>query len=174
MSFLSQPLSFISIPPQRTFAGFSGYVTINETTTDALEITQQPIQNGASIADHAFKKPIGFSAQYLFSDNLTQSLSGLYTALQNLQVSFTPFSVITPKRTYSNMLLAILGQTTDKKTENCLSLNLSFQEALIVSVGTTIVPRSQLRNPGSNGGTTSVGNKSALLVTAQGIGAAFQ
>jgi len=170
MSFLSQPITLFSIGPQRSFGGISGYVTITENAIDAIEITQQPVQQGASIADHAFKKPVSFSIQMLFAHNLTQSLATIYQNLLALQSTFTPFNVVTPKRTYYNMLFSALGQTTDKKTENCLAINATFQEVIIVPVATTVVPRSQLKNPGSNGGTQSGGKQSTLYSLKQGIG----
>jgi hypothetical protein len=208
MSFISQPLTFISIPPTRSFAGISGYVTINENTNDSLEITQQPVQQGASISDHAFKKPVSLSIQILFGNNIlksiaglsvtvpafTQSLSDIYNTLLALQQpqapapvavpgpvqpggaapqfvglpSIQPFTVVTPKRTYYNMLLATLGCTTDKKTESVLAINCTFQEVIIVPITTTNVPPSQLKNPGSNSGTQNVGSKSVLYVASGG------
>lgn len=173
MSFIIQPQTFFAIGPTRSFGGISGYITIQESTTDALEITQQPVQQGAAIADHAFKKPVAFSAQLMFEASLLgKSLQQIYQDLLTLQSSFEPFNISTPKRTYYNMLFAALGVTTDKKTENVLAINASFQEVILVPVTTTIVPRSKLRNAGNNGGTQSGGKKSALLSLAQGIGAA--
>lgn len=172
MSFIVQPQTLFAIGPSRSFAGIKGYCIITENATDAIEITQQPVQQGASIADHAFKKPGSFSMQIQFQASLFgQSLAQIYQSLLTLQSSLQPFDVITPKRTYSNMLFASLGQTTDKKTENVLSIAASFQEVILVPVLATNVPRSQLRNPGANAGTQAVGKKSALLSLAQGIGA---
>lgn len=170
MSFLGQPLSFFSIGPTRSFAGISGYVTIQENTTDKLTITQQPVQQGASIADHAYKEPVPLSVQMQFSDNLTQSLSQIYQQLLDLQSSLVPFNVVTPKRTYYNMLFASLGVTTDKKTENVLAINASFQEVILVPIVTTNVPKSQLKTPKINQGVQSVGQKSAILTFVQGLG----
>jgi hypothetical protein len=173
MSFIVQPQTLFAIGPSRSFGGIQGYCTITENAVDAIEITQQPVQQGASIADHAFKKPVSFSMQIQFQASLFgQSLAQIYQSLLTLQSSFQPFSVITPKRTYGNMLFASLGMTTDKKTENVLSIAASFQEVILVPVLTTHVPRSQLRNAGSNGATQAVGKKSALLSLAQGVGAA--
>lgn len=190
MGFLSQPLSFLSIPPTRSFAGISGYVTISEGTTDTLEITKHPVQQGASISDHAYKQPVVLSIQMLFSSNRTQNLAAIYQSLLALQQpgpatgpallpagvagpqlqnaapvpTINTFTVTTPKRTYYNMLLASLGCITDKKTENVLGINATFQEVIIVPITTTNVPASQLSNAGSNQGTQNVGQKSALKV----------
>lgn len=174
MGFLVQPQTFFSIGPKRSFGGISGYVTITENAVDQLEITQQPVQQGAMIADHAFKKPVSFQIQMLFEFNLLKPLADIYQSLLDLQNMREVFNCVTPKRTYYNMLFASLGQTTDKKTENCLAISATFQEVIIVSVSTTIVPRSLLRDPAATSGTANVGKKSALLTLTQGIGAAFR
>lgn len=177
MSFIVQPQTLFAIGPKRQFGGsgniFSGYVTITESTTDSIEITQQPVQQGANIADHAFKKPVTLSIQILFDAGLFggskfgsgfgTSLSTIYQNLLNLQNSFTPFTCSTPKRTYSNMLFSALGVTTDKKTENILAINCSFQQIITVPITTANVPKSQLKNPGSNQGTQPVGSNQSVL-----------
>lgn len=176
MSFLSQPISLFSIKPKRQFADITGFVTISDSTTDTLEITQQPVQQGATITDHAFKKPTGFSMQMLLSDNMDfgfDTLSEVYQSLLDLQISRVPFDIITPKRVYKNMLLQNLGQTTDKKTESVLAINAAFQEVIIVKVSTTTVPRAAQKTPAVTGATENAGKKSALLTAKQGVGALF-
>lgn len=164
MSFVLQPQSLFAIGPSRSFGSkdyfFSGYVTITENAVDELEITKQPVQQGATVTDHAFAKPTRLAIQMLFQSGLfSDSLSQIYQNLLNLQQSMVPFDCITPKRTYKNMLFASLSQTTDKKTENCLAINASFEQIIIVPIQTTNVPRGQLSNPGNNGGTQNVGSK---------------
>lgn len=180
MSDFLQPItSFFSIPPNRSFGGIKGYVTISENTTDAVELTQQPVQQGASIADHQYKKPISLSIQIQFAGAILgfigQSLSQVYQSLLQLQNPvppnvLTPFDVVTPKRTYKNMLLVTLGVTTDRKTENVMAVNAQFQECIIVPIVTANVPVSQLAQPQKNSGVQQVGDKSALFSLAQGVG----
>jgi hypothetical protein len=186
--FIVQPQTLFSIGPSRQFGGntnaptpnipgvgnqgqpiFKGYVTINENSIDSIEITQQPVQQGANIADHAFKKPTTLSIQILMDGapgfslsgglSAPQSLSTIYKNLLALQNSFIPFNCTTPKRTYYNMLFATLGVTTEKGTENILSVNATFQQIITVPVGVTTVSRSQLKNAGSNGSTQGAGAK---------------
>lgn len=168
MGFIVQPQTLFAIGPKRQFGGsgniFSGYVTMTENTTDSIEITQQPVQQGASIADHAFKKPVTLSIQILFESSfLGSSLATIYQKLLALQMSFTPFTCSTPKRTYNNMLFSALGVTTDKKTENILSVNCSFQEIITVPLAVGQLSKSQLKNPGSNQSTQAVGQKQSFL-----------
>jgi hypothetical protein len=167
MSILSQPLTFLAIPPTRSFAGIKGYVTLTESTVDKLTITKQPVQQGATISDHAFKEPVSISIQMLFGNNLFQSLSQVYQSLLALQQPVPPnilatFPVSTPKRTYNNMLLTTLTCTTNKQTENVLSISATFEEVITVPVTTTTVPPSQLQDAATNQGTQNAGKKSAL------------
>jgi hypothetical protein len=149
-------------------------VTLNETTTDTLTVTNQPVQQGASIADHAYQEPTVFGCtiyQQQVSNAIgivTQTLSQIYQQFQNLQSSLTPFSIVTPKRIYNNMLMISLGMTTDKATENILALHLSFKQVILVSVSTTLVVRSNLKNPGSNSPTQNAGTKQSAFFTAFG------
>lgn len=169
MSFLSEPISLISIKPVRKIGEISVNVILTESTNDTLTITKQPVQQGASITDHAYKEPTVFSTSILFRDNLALSLSKLYEQLLKLQSDRVPFDVVTPKRIYKNMLLATLSQTTDKHTENCLAINASFQEVLIVKTSTTQVPRTKQKKPAVTAKTEDKGKQSALFTTVEGV-----
>ena len=162
MSFLSVPLSIFAVRPTRKFGEISANVVIDESTNDTLTITKQPVQQGASITDHAYKEPTTFTSNILFSDNPAKSLSKIYTELLELQNSRVPFTILTPKRVYPSMLISSLGMTTDKNSENILRINLQCQEVIIVKVSTTQVPRTKQRNPGATGKTEKAGKKSIL------------
>lgn len=176
MSFINQPISLTSLlfGKDRKVGQYNMNVVTNESTTDILTITKQPVQQGASITDHSFKEPTSLTMQAFAQDNLFVSLSDVYKQFLELQDSRVPFDVYTPKRIYRNMLMASLSQTTDKSTENCLSLSFSFQEVIIVSVTTVQVPRRRQKNPGATGATQGAGKKSALLSLKQGIGGLIQ
>lgn len=173
MSFLSQPVSLIPIKPLRKIGEITVNVVLNESTNDTLTITKQPVQQGASITDHAYKEPTVFSMSAYFKDNLSVSLSKIYQNLLDLQSSRIPFDVITPKRIYRNVLIATLNQITDKNTENTLSVTISFQEIIIVKVSTTQVPRIKQKSAATTGATENAGKKSALLSLKEGIGGLF-
>ena len=171
MSFLSQPVTLQSLfGKNRTFGEITVQVVLNESTNDNLIITKHPVQDGASISDHAYKEPTTFSMKVLFQDNLSTDLRTIYQQLLDLQVARKPFDIVTPKRIYRSMLIASLGQVTDKRTENILSITLSFQQVIIVSVQTVqIVPRPRQKNPGATGATQPAGRKSALLKTVEAV-----
>lgn len=177
MAFLTQPITLQSISginSQRKISTIDVDVILNESTTDTLTITKQPVQQGAAITDHAYKEPTQLSMTIHLGADVALSLSDLYKVLLNLQASRVPFDVITPKRIYRSMLFAILGVTTDKTTENILAINATFQEVIIVKLTTTTVPRARQRNPGVTGKTENAGKKSALVNLNEGIGKPFQ
>jgi hypothetical protein len=173
MAFLSEPLTLFPIRPNRTIGGITGFITVDETANDKLTVTKQPVQQGAAISDHAYKEPAELSVRIVMGQNL-KPLSDLYNDFLKLQSDRVKFDVVTGKRSYSNMVLTSIGQTTDKQTENVLSLNLTMTEVITVEVTPTTVPaRSRQRNPGTTGATEKGGKKSALKVLKEGIGNLF-
>jgi hypothetical protein len=196
MSFLPQPVTLQSLfGTDRMIGGITVQCVINEETNDTLTITKQPVQIGASIADHAFMEPTLLSMTILQQNSsslgdilsnplgaasqavgsLLDTFSGgglgeIYYEFRKLQADRSPFTITTPKRVYKSMLMSILRMNTDKNTENILSLSCSFQQVILVSVGTTMVPASQQKNAAKTQGTQNIGKQSALYSATQGIG----
>ncbi len=193
MGFLPVPITLQSLFGKVRKIGpiNAQFITTSESTSDILTITKQPVQQGASITDHAYKEPTVFSMAVHFKDNpgslgslatalnpfgggAATGLAKIYQDLLDLQNSRVPFDVITPKRIYRNVLIASLGNTTDKVTENILAISFTFQEIIIVSVVTTQVPRAAQRLVGATGATQNAGKKSALVSLKEGIGGLFR
>lgn len=155
------PSTPATIIPRRSIGPFNATVTLEEIASDDLEITQHPVQQGATITDHAYLKPATVSIKIMFNA-ADAPLAETYTKLRQLQASREPFDVVTGKRAYKNMLFKSLGQTNDAQTENVLSISAELQEIFIVQVETTTVPpRKQQANPGKTGATENAGQKSA-------------
>lgn len=168
MSFLSQPVQTIFTQPTRKIGSITVQTVISESTNDTLTVTKQPVQIGASITDHAYSEPTAFSTTIYFKDNSKQSLKAIYQSLLDLQSSRVPITITTPKRIYDSMLITSLGQTTERTTENCLAITLTAQQIIIVQIATANVPRSKLKNAGTNGGTSKAGQKSFLATAFDG------
>jgi hypothetical protein len=170
VSFFSQPITLQNIfGKDRKIGSITIEVVINENTTDVLTITKHPVQTGAAITDHAFKEPTTLSMNILFQDNLFTDLRDIYAQLLKLQTDRVPFSIITPKRIYSDMLLQSLGQTTDKNTENILSVQCTFQQLILVKVSDVQVDPAKQRNKQTTQATQDGGKKSSLLTLAEGV-----
>lgn len=147
--------------PRRAVGPFNATITVEENGKDDLEITQHPVQQGASITDHAYVKPSTVSLKVMWNDT-DAPLAETYANLLTLQASREPFDVVTGKRTYRNMLMKALSLTTDALTENVLNINMELQEIILTSLEVVTVPeRPKQKDAGKTGKTENAGTKSA-------------
>jgi len=154
---------------------FSLYVTIEERHHDELVITDHPVEQGAAISDHAYKKPSELTMTIGWSNSSLASIGTLqfgnysrstYQDLLDLQKSRTLFDVSTGKRRYSNMLIQSLSTTTDAKTENSLIVTLHCREVIIVQTTTTqLQPAANMASPQKTAGTSNTGTKQPQATT---------
>jgi len=161
-------LPYVTFTPLRSIGTFTAQMTIEEVSTDDLEITDHPVQEGAAISDHCFVRPPELTIQASFAPDFSTDLNEIYTNLLDLQASREPFSVTTGKRLYKNMLMQSLTVDTDKTTENVLSVRVRLREIRIVQLETTttaVAPKSRQKSPGSTGAIDKAGQKSALPAT---------
>lgn len=149
----------------RSIGGFVADITIEEQHSDELIITDHPVEQGATITDHAYKKPAGLIIRPAWSNSSIQSegnpnyIQDVYNNLLELQASREPFDVITGKRFYSDMLMAGLNLATDEKTENALFIVVSIREIIIVQTQTvTVAPKSAQSQPESTNATVNRGS----------------
>ncbi|MBF0032742.1 hypothetical protein HAX39_09095 [Citrobacter freundii] len=126
-------------------------VVISEKHSDTLEITEHPVEKPTSagtgsVSDHAFRRPsevvmeVGFAGGGTLLDFADTSELGLsiglspsetYEKILDIQRSRVPFSVVTGKRVYKNMLIRAIEVTTDKSSENVLMAVLTLREVII-------------------------------------------
>lgn len=150
-------------------------VVVSEKHSDTLEITEHPVEIGAAVADHAYKRPsevvmeVGFAGGGSLLDFVDTSSIGLslglspqetYQELLDLQNSRIPFDVVTGKRLYSNMLIRALEVTTEKATENVLSAVLTLREVLITQTQQiTVANKSDMKDGASTSAVSNAGTK---------------
>lgn len=152
----------VTFSPKRSIGDIIGYITIEEKGEDPLEITEKPVQQGASITDHAFIKQAELSLKIMFNSD-SAPLEETYQNLLDLRNSREPIKITTGKRAYDSMLLRNIIVDTDKTTENVLSVFIEAKQIRIVSLETTSVSqRSNQKNPGKTAKTEKAGQKSAL------------
>lgn len=187
---ISSTLGSILFTASRSLGGVIPDIVIREQGMDELEITQHPIETGAAITDHAFKRPATLSLEYGFTNaNLSNSLASalatgtapnitlgnqrvrqIYEQLLALQLSRVPFQVVTGKRLYTSMLLEGLGIMTDAATENALLVTATCREIIIVSTqATTVAPQAQQAIPASTAGVTDTGTVQPVVVQNQSL-----
>ncbi len=160
-------------------------VAISEKHSDTLEITEHPIEDGAPVSDHAYKRPpevtmeLGFAGGGSLLDgvdttqmfNLNSGLSlgtsprEIYQQLVALQESRIPFDVTTGKRQYQNMLIKSLDVTTDKISENVLMCSLTLRNVIISRThSVSVADKSNMTDGASTSAVQNSGTKSAKPV----------
>lgn len=192
---LSLGIESILIKPRRSIGPLTAQVTFEETHDDELEITQHPVEQGAAISDHAFKRPArlrircswsnspstpgliagvvgGLQAtvsgvQSLVTGNTAESVRDVYAKLLKLQSDRIYFDVYTGKRVYSNMLVQALTITTDKERENTLEVTANLQQVIVVKTTTFSVsaPSANQAAPEATQPVVNSGSKSLIPST---------
>jgi len=146
----------------RSIGGIIPDVVVEETHTDEIEITQHPVQQGAAISDHSYKKPMTLKMSVMFGKD---DINITYKKLLDLQNKNEPMDVVTGKRSYKNMMIKSLSVTTNKDTNSILKVEAELTEVIIVSVTVTNVPaRAKQKNAGKTGATEKAGSKQAQPV----------
>jgi hypothetical protein len=126
-----------------------------ERHSDQSVITEHPVEQGSVISDHIYALPARLELTYTWSpaSNFNTSddpsfLNSLYSTLLTLKANGTLFRVVTGKRTYENMAIEAIAETTDKETENVLTLIIELKEILMaVTSQATISAMSQQAIP---------------------------
>lgn len=124
---------------------FDGFITV--THNKQLEITQNPVETGASIVDHAYVKPATVTMKIIVSDAHASLVEGQFSdswsravaawnVLKQLQEDRIPVSVLTKLDLYENMLIQNLQATDEANTYTTLSADVTLQEIPIARVRT--------------------------------------
>lgn len=156
MALTAQPVMLL-IPRGLDTAGANAIIaqaTIEEEHRDEMIVTEHPVETGAAISDHAFKRPselhlrLGWSGSPNPSDPADQQQRGgdpnylvsMYHRLLTLQAERRPFAVNTGKRQYTNMLITALAVVTDQRSENALFVTMGLRQIIRVNSKTSAVP----------------------------------
>lgn len=142
-------------------SSFTALCTIEEDHTDNLTITSHPVEFGANISDHAYMEAKLVNIKIGYSEAQgTDSLVEMYNKFLMLQSEKTPFSIITGKRAYLDMLIESIRESTDGQTENSLILNISCREVIIVNSKTTEATPANQADAANTASPTNNGNQS--------------
>jgi hypothetical protein len=75
--FGSRPQPQLEIPTASNIGGIRIDMTIEEFYEDSVEVTEHPVQSGAQITDHSFKRPMELVLVCGWSDSSISGLAGL-------------------------------------------------------------------------------------------------
>lgn len=161
---------------------------IRESHTSELTVTENPVETGVVIADHAFMNPLRLEieavvgeiwqhmrdpstgalvpdAAWLRGGQSTRPVNA-FSQLQELQSSAEPFSVQTGLRLYTSMVVKTLSAEQDKDTAGVLHFRAGLCEVKRVSSeAVTFPPRQSGKASRQGAKPTNGGTKSAQQVT---------
>jgi hypothetical protein len=154
-------------------------VVVSEKHSDTLEITEHPVEVGAAINDHAYKRPsevtmeCGFAGGGSLLDvfdtrdiGFGTPLNGMspkevYKALLDTQERRELLDVVTGKRAYKNMLIRAIEVTTDKISENVLNCTLTLREVILSNTtAITVADKSNMKMGADTSAVQNTGTKS--------------
>lgn len=169
MSLLGELTYALIASPGTRIGNLIPHVTVEEIYRDEVVTTDHPVERGAAITDHAFKRPVSIEIRCGWSNatagvaNYAAQVYAQLVALQE-QSRIEPLDIVTPRRMYRSMVLSGLQAQRDHLTENVLACSIVAREVIIVSTKTTGAPTSAQADPAttaspSNSGTQSTGGK---------------
>jgi hypothetical protein len=157
------PLALI-MTGRRSIGDLFPHVTVEESHSDELAITDHPVEFGTPVTDHAFMQPYIVEIRCGWSDATAQTsgyVQAVYKAFLGLQASRVPFSISTGKRQYRSMLLRSLLVKTDPESEYTLMCVATAQQIVITNTQMT-----QGGAPNTNG-SNAIGNLGGTVITGE-------
>jgi hypothetical protein len=151
---------------QRNIGGFVASVTLEEIGTDRTEITRHPIEQGAAITDHAYLHPPelivrpGWSNSDLAGLGDPNYVQEIYKKFLALMGTRQPFTVVTGKRVYKDMLIEEITVPTDVATENSFKPTIRMRNVILVRTQTASLPSPDvMKSPGATAPDSPQGTK---------------
>lgn len=145
MSILSEALNLQQIAIIRSMGGLVFDAVFEETHESDLEVTDNPVETGVVVSDHAYMKPLrvkisaGVSDARLdiFSADPFASAVGrsrrAYELLTELQKKAEPFDLQTGLKLYKNMLCTSIRTSQDKDSSAAMLFTAELREVIIVN-----------------------------------------
>ena len=170
------------------FTPLVAQVTVKESPIDELEVTNHPVEQGASITDHSFKKQAELILEVGWSNSGFQSLLNdltafktlltgdgtggfnyvdqVYQQLLTIQLSRIPINIVTGKRKYKNMLIRRMTAPTTSETENAIFVTMTLYEVLVAQTVASNFPDASVQANPQNTATIQNTGSSQPSITA--------
>jgi len=133
-------MAIVAIP--RSLGPVPLSVVVRERHESALEVTRNPVEFGADVADHAYLLPKRLELEAVTADGSLNeaAIAASYEALLGLQAQREPFDVVTGLHLYRNMLIERIEVDRDKRFARLLYFRAELIEVIIVDTETTSGP----------------------------------
>jgi hypothetical protein len=89
--------------------GFGADITVEEKHSDILTVTENPVEQGAAITDHAFKRPAELTVRVGYSDSSPASVIGTGLAVMSAASALAAASALSSGGSLSSVLSTTTG-----------------------------------------------------------------
>jgi hypothetical protein len=142
MAILGEETFALISDPGTMIGDIVPHVVIEEIYRDQVITTDHPVEKGAAVTDHAFRRPPTLEIRCGWSNSTARS-SGfvvqVYEQLVSLQERSRqkPIDVYTPRRHYENMVMGEVQAVRDGNTNEILACSVALRAIIIVESQTT-------------------------------------
>lgn len=130
---------------------FDGFMSVSHERK--LTITQNPVETGASVVDHAYVNPTTVTMKIMMSDvhqsiipgqfsDLTFRHTSAWAILKQIQESRIPVDIFTKLGYYKNMLIESISAEDTKETFRALDATVTLVEIPVARVKTVKISKS--------------------------------
>lgn len=165
---------------KRTLGGVQLDGVIVETHDTEVTTTDNPVESGKTISDHAVIQPKKLQLKAIVSDTplgvaafakIVDTITGIfgtstssnstrtqqaYGALVKLQEAREPLVVVTKLKTYDNLIITKINVSQDKDTSLAAFLNISLKEVIVTSSEIVALTEDDLKGRAKKQGSTPV------------------
>lgn len=144
MSIIGEALGISQIAVIRSMGGLVFDAVFEETHESDLEVTDNPVETGVVVSDHAYMKPlrvkisagVSDSRLNIFSSDPFSSAAGrsrrAFELLTELQKKAEPFDLQTGLKLYKNMICTSVRSSQDKDSSAALLFTAELREVIVV------------------------------------------
>lgn len=178
----------------RSMGGLVFDAVFEETHESELEVTDNPVETGVVVSDHAYMKPVRITLAAGVSDTPLAAAANdpfasdagrsrrAFELLTDLQKKAEPFDLQTGLRLYKNMVCTAIRTSQDKDSSGALLFTADLREVLVVytqvvkypprKAGATKRQASPIKHKGEQQGkeVTAPANKSLLKKLKAAVG----
>ena len=130
---------------------FDGFMSVSHERK--LTITQNPVETGASVVDHAYVNPTTVTMKIMMSDvhqsiipgqfsDLTFRHTSAWAILKQIQESRIPVDIFTKLGYYKNMLIESISAEDTKETFRALDATVTLVEIPVARVKTVKISKA--------------------------------
>jgi hypothetical protein len=135
-----------------TIDGFVIDAGVSETPEFDLDVTDHPVETGASITDHSLVRPVILSIEGIITDTPigliaeSREESGVlptndgFQKLLDIKDAREPVTIVTSLKTFKNMVMQSLTVPRDASTGDALIFRATFKQIRLVTNARTTIP----------------------------------